>query len=76
MADAMALYKLILLYLLDKVSFPMSNGQLTEFMLSKEYTDYFTIQTALADLGDAHFIQVKNSTNTSLYTITPQGRRP
>ncbi len=73
MADAMALYKLILLYLLDKVSFPMSNGQLTEFMLSKEYTDYFTIQTALADLGDANFVEVKNSTNNSLYTITPQG---
>ena len=45
MSDTLTLYKLILLYMLDKVSFPMSNGQLSEFMLDKEYTDYFTVQT-------------------------------
>ena len=42
MSDTLTLYKLILLHILDKVSFPMSNGQLSEFMLDKEYTDYFT----------------------------------
>ncbi len=73
MSDAMALYKLILLYLLDKVSFPMTNGQLIEFILNKEYTDYFTLQTALADLQEANYISVKSGQNNSLYTITPQG---
>ena len=32
MSDTLTLYKLILLHILDKVSFPMSNGQLSEFM--------------------------------------------
>ena len=38
MADTFTLYKLIILYLLDKVNFPMSNAQLSEFILEKEYT--------------------------------------
>ena len=35
MADTFTLYKLIILYLLDKVNFPMSNAQLSEFILEK-----------------------------------------
>ena len=73
MSDTLTLYKLILLHILDKVSFPMSNGQLSEFMLDKEYTDYFTVQTALSELVEAHFIHMKTVRNTSLYSITDEG---
>ena len=41
MADTFTLYKLIILYLLDKVNFPMSNAQLSEFILEKEYNRLF-----------------------------------
>ncbi len=47
MADAQTKYKLIILYMLRKVTFPLSNSQITEFMIEKEYTDYFHIQEAL-----------------------------
>ena len=56
MADTFTLYKLIILYLLDKVNFPMSNAQLSEFILEKEYTDYFTVQTALSELSETGFL--------------------
>ena len=70
MADTFTLYKLIILYLLDKVNFPMSNAQLSEFILEKEYTDYFTVQTALSELSETGFLRVKTVRNTSLYRIT------
>ena len=75
MADTFTLYKLIILYLLDKVNFPMSNAQLSEFILEKEYTDYFTVQTALSELSETGFLRVKTVRNTSLYRITEEGRK-
>ena len=42
MAEPLTLYKLMILYLLKKVNYPLSNGQMSEFFVSKSYTDYFT----------------------------------
>ena len=33
MAEAFTLYKLIILYMLDKVDFPLTNSQISEFVL-------------------------------------------
>ena len=44
MSETQTLYKLIILYILNHVAFPLSNAQLSEFILDKEYTDYFTLQ--------------------------------
>ncbi len=75
MSETLTLYKLMLLYTLDRVSFPLSNGQLSEFMLDKEYTDYFTVQTALSELLEADFLQMRTVRNTTLYSITDEGER-
>ena len=32
------LYKMIILYMLEKDSFPLSNSQITNFILEREYT--------------------------------------
>ena len=42
--DATTLYKLMVLYMLDKVNFPLSNSQIADFMLDRQYTNYFTLQ--------------------------------
>ena len=52
MAEAFTLYKLIILYMLDKVDFPLTNSQISEFVLDKGYTDYFKLQQALSELAD------------------------
>ena len=75
MADAFTLYKLIILYMLDKVNFPLSTGQLSEFILDREYTDYFTVQSALSELVETGFLKMKTIRNTSLYEITDEGRK-
>lgn len=46
--EATTLYKLMVLYMLSKVNFPLSNSQIADFMLDKQYTTYFTLQEVLS----------------------------
>lgn len=48
--EATTLYKLMVLYMLSKVNFPLSNSQIADFMLDKQYTTYFTLQEVLSSL--------------------------
>ncbi len=73
MAEGLTLYKLIILYMLRKVNFPLSNAQLTEFIVGKEYTDYFHVQEAIHDLLDAKLITAEKIRNMSQYTATIDG---
>ena len=72
-SDAFMLYKLIALYILSRVDFPLTNSQLTEFILDKGYTNYFNIQQVLSELIDDDFISYKTIRNSSLYRITESG---
>ena len=40
LSDPITLYKLMILYMLDHVNFPLTNSQLTDFFLDHEYTTY------------------------------------
>ena len=73
MSDTFMLYKLMILHILSRVSFPLSNAQLTSFILEKEYTNYFNIQRAISELIDDSFISVETIRNSSLYRITDSG---
>ena len=75
MAEAQTLYKLIILYMLDKVNFPLSNAQLSEFILEKEYTDYFTVQQAISELVETKLIRVETVRIVSLYYLTEEGEK-
>lgn len=72
--ETLMLYKLIILYILDKVDFPMTNGQLSNILLEKEYTDYFTIQEIISNLVDDEYIDAMTRNNAPMYQITPSGR--
>ena len=74
MTDALTTYKLIILYMLKKVDFPLTNSQLSEFILDKGYTNYFTLQQVITELSEAEFIRTKLIRNSSHYSITPAGR--
>lgn len=71
--DALTLYKLIILYMLDKVNFPLTNAQISNFILEKEYTNYFTIQQAISELNDAELIQTETVRNSTYYRINQSG---
>lgn len=72
-SDPITLYKLMTLYMLKKVNFPLSNSQMSEFFLDKGYTSYFTFQQVLNELLDAHLIRMETVRNTSRYEITSEG---
>jgi DNA-binding PadR family transcriptional regulator len=72
-SDALTLYKLIILFLLDKVDFPLTNAQISNFILDKEYTNYFSLQQCISELTEEEFIMVETVGHTSLYQITPSG---
>jgi DNA-binding PadR family transcriptional regulator len=72
-SDTFMLYKLMILYILSRVNFPLTNAQLTAFILEKEYTNYFNIQRAISELIDDAYISTKTIRNSSLYRITDSG---
>ena len=73
-SDTVMLYKLIILFMLDKVDFPLTNAHISNFMLDKDYTDYFTIQQVINELVDAEFITSETIRHSSRYQITDSGR--
>ena len=44
------LYKLMIMHMLNKVEFPLTNSQISQFFLENEYTNYFTVQKSLSEL--------------------------
>lgn len=73
-SDASTLYKLIILYMLDKVDFPLTNAQITDFILEKDYTNYFNIQQSISELKDTNLIVSETIRNSSYFKITDAGR--
>ncbi len=73
LSDPMTLYKLMILYLLKRVNFPLNNAQLSDFFLQREYTTYFTLQEALSELAEAGLIRSSSTHSTTSYEITREG---
>ncbi len=68
------LYKLMTMYMLEKVNFPLTNSQLSSFFLDKEYTTYFTLQSVLNDLVESNLITSRQVGNSTHYEITDDGK--
>lgn len=73
MADPNTIYKMTVLTMLNKVDFPLSNTQITNFFLEQDYTDYFTIQQMIRGLLDAGLIRAESTHNNTQYHITSSG---
>lgn len=73
LSEPMTLYKLMNLYMLKQVNFPLTNAQLSNFFLDREYTSYFTLQQALNELLEAGLIKMETLHNSTRYEITREG---
>ena len=74
MAEAQTLYKLIVLSMLDRVDFPLTNAQISDFILIKEYTNYFTLQQVLAELVETDLVEESTVRNSTYYQMTEKGK--
>ena len=72
--EPLTLYKLIVLYLLNKVSFPLTMAQVSDLILEKEYTSYLTLQQVINELAQAGLITAKTLVNRTHLQITEEGR--
>lgn len=72
-SDALTLYKLIVLYILEQVSFPLTTSQVSELVLEKEYTSYLTLQQVISELSEANLILAITKSNRTLLSVTPEG---
>ena len=72
--DPLTLYKLIVLYMLNRVSFPMTTAQVSDFILEKEYTNFLTLQQVINELSDAQLISSEAIRNRTHLSITAEGR--
>ena len=50
MAEPFTTYKLIVLYMAKHSKETLTNSQISEFILDREYTDYFQLQKVLSEL--------------------------
>ena len=70
MAEPFTIYKLTILNMLDKVDFPLTNTQISNFFLEQDYTDYFRVQQVISDLADANLIRSESTHNNTQYVIS------
>lgn len=72
--DPLTLYKLIVLYMLNRVTFPMTAAQVSDFILGREYTNFLTLQQVINELTDARLISAETIRNRTHLSITAEGQ--
>ena len=72
--DPLTLYKLIVLYMLNRVTFPLTTAQISDFILEKEYTNFLTLQQVISELTDAGMVSSQSIRNRTHLNITDEGR--
>ena len=71
--ETFTLYKLIILYMLDQISVPLSKSTINTFILDKGYTNFLTLQQAIGELLDNQLILQKTEANKVMLSITKEG---
>lgn len=73
--ESLAESKALILYLLDKVSKPISNDTLFKLVLAIENLNYFYFQQFLLDLLENKYIINYLKNNESIYELTKEGKQ-
>lgn len=69
------LYKMIVLYMLENIDFPLTNSQITNFFLDREYTTYFHVQETIHELEESKLIEEKQQGTSTIYHLTEEGTK-
>ncbi len=73
MTEPHTLTKLIVLYMLEKVGFPVTKAQVYDFILEKEYANYFTLTQATFELIEDGYIESNPTHSSTLLSLTDKG---
>ena len=75
MAEPFTTYKLIVLYMAKHAKETLTNSQISEFILDREYTDYFQLQKVLSELTETELLRKRTISNSSYYELTEEGTK-
>lgn len=65
--------KLLLLYILQKIKFPIFNSQLTEIVLENNFMNYFTFQQYISELLSSNFLIFIDENSKQRIKLTEKG---
>ena len=64
----------MILYLIQNANEPLTNTQITRFVLEKEYTNYFVLQQTLNQLLESGLITAESTENNTIYELSAKGQ--
>ncbi len=71
--EPITIYKLIILYMLSKVDVPLPSGVISDYITSRGYTNFFTLQNAFGELLRAELIAEQTTYHLAYYTLSDAG---
>ena len=74
MTDPKSLIKLIVLYMLDKVDYPVTRAEIYDYILEKEYCDYFVLTQSIFELTEDGFVGAQSTHSSTFLSLTDEGR--
>lgn len=60
--------------MLNRVSFPLTQAQIYDFLLERNYVNFLNLQRAITELVDTGFITARSRHNRTYLTITAEGQ--
>lgn len=60
--------------MLNRVKFPITTAQISNYILEKEYTNFLTLQQVISELAEANLINAHTVNNRTHLQITEEGR--
>lgn len=67
-------YKLMILYLLNKIAFMLNDQQIMSFFNENEYADFFTVHELISELTEAKLIELYTTKTNQKYKLTDRGK--
>ncbi|MFY9213324.1 MAG: DUF4364 family protein [Tissierellaceae bacterium] len=73
-SEELAQNKLILLYIVREAGYGFTKDEITEFILKKNYMNFFSIQQYLSELVDSSFIDLVENQDRQEYKLQEKGK--
>ncbi len=75
MASPLAVYKLIILYLLDRSGGEIAMDRLSSFLLEKGYVNFLSLVQTYAEIEESGLVRSRTEGDRCFYSVTADGRQ-
>ncbi len=72
-SSELAQHKLILLYIIDKIEYSVTNSEITRFVLENNHMNYFQAQQYLSEMVSSKLLQIITKNGYEYYELTNKG---